>query len=292
MKKTLKIILIVIGCLLLATLLFSLIKNLLFKINTKSFVYNIESEYENIYIETDVDDINIYLSDNNEDKINYEINKKMSYDIKVQNGTLYIKKVDNRNFIDKIFSFGSFKLDLYLSKEILNNLKIDCSTGSIDINSGFIFNNVDITNSTGDIEISSSVKNEIYIEFSTGDVDLDNCLLLGDVIVSGSTGDVDLKSCNCKSLTINLSTGDIDLDRVIALEDININSSTGDVSFDAIDAKNIYIKLSTGDVEGTILTNKFFITSTDTGRVKVPSTREGGECKVITSTGDITIDYK
>ena len=39
MKKTLKIILIVIGCLLLAVLLFSLIKNLVFKINTKSIDY-------------------------------------------------------------------------------------------------------------------------------------------------------------------------------------------------------------------------------------------------------------
>ena len=40
-------------------MLFSLIKNLVFKINTKSIVYNIESEYENIYIETDVDEMDV-----------------------------------------------------------------------------------------------------------------------------------------------------------------------------------------------------------------------------------------
>ena len=47
---------------------------------------------------------------------------------------------------------------------------------------------------------------------------------------------------------------------------------------------------STGKVKGHLLTDKIFVTSTSTGKVRVPSTESGGICKVTTSTGDILFD--
>lgn len=45
-----------------------------------------------------------------------------------------------------------------------------------------------------------------------------------------------------------------------------------------------------GNVKGTLLTNKVFITHTDTGRVNVPKTVTGGKCEINTDTGNIKID--
>ena len=71
-----------------------------------------------------------------------------------------------------------------------------------------------------------------------------------------------------------------------------MEGSTGDLYFEGFDAKNIYVELSTGDVKGTILTSKDFDANSDTGHVSVPKTREGGDCIINVSTGDIIISYK
>jgi len=43
---------------------------------------------------------------------------------------------------------------------------------------------------------------------------------------------------------------------------------------------------------GTILSDKIFIASSDTGNVFVPDTTSGGKCKITVSTGNINIKIK
>ena len=76
---------------------------------------------------------------------------------------------------------------------------------------------------------------------------------------------------------------------VIATEKFSIKRSTGDVKFDSCDAAEIFVETDTGDVNGSLLTNKVFITKTDTGRINVPNSITGGKCEIITNTGDIKI---
>ena len=71
-----------------------------------------------------------------------------------------------------------------------------------------------------------------------------------------------------------------------------IKRSTGDVKFDGSDAAEIFIKTDTGDVTGSLLTDKVFITQTDTGNIDVPKTVNGGRCEISTDTGDIKISVK
>ena len=48
----------------------------------------------------------------------------------------------------------------------------------------------------------------------------------------------------------------------------------------------------TGDVKGSLLSEKIFIPTTDTGDVDVPKTVTGGRCEITTDTGDIKITVK
>lgn len=255
----------------------------------KSFI--IEESYNKVNIDTQTEEINIYLS-SDENKAVYVENKNISLDVHIANDTLLIKRTDNRKFYDQMFNFTNFKLDLYLSKEVIESLNIDCSTGNIIIHDGFTFNNVDIRNSTGDVSIKSNVTDKLSIENSTGDIIINNCDSLGIIDIDTSTGDVDLLNVNCKKLDIKISTGDTKLTNTLVENDFNIDGGTGDILLDGFDAVNICINLSTGDVKGTILSSKFFIAKSDTGHVNVPETREGGECKITVSTGDIIITYK
>ena len=49
------------------------------------------------------------------------------------------------------------------------------------------------------------------------------------------------------------------------------------------------MRTHTGDVSGNLLSDKVFITETDTGRIDVPKTTTGGKCEIKTDTGDIRI---
>lgn len=293
--------------------------------------HEVNENYNKVNIIATVEDINIYLSNNNENKVVCKENKELYFEVEVINGTLNIEEVDERKFYNRFISFYENKLDVYLSNELIEDLNIDTSTSDIKVNSGFVFNTLSITNSTGDIslysnvisstninnstgdieienaqtlgnakvftstgdiELSSSNANSLDIKTSTGEVDIYECKVLSNINIQGKTGDIKLKNTTCYDLSITLSTGEVSLIGLIALNNIDIEGKTGDVLFTNIDALNITVNLSTGDVEGSILTSKFFIAKSDTGRVNVPETREGGECRITVSTGDINISYK
>ena len=252
--------------------------------------YVIEESFNNINIDVTTDDINIYLSDEN--KIVCVENKKVSLESKVVSDTLFINRIDNRKFYDLSFNFNSFKIDLYLSYETIQSLNIECSTGNINIQNGFTFTNVDISSSTGSININSNVTNNLFLDNDTGNIKISNCDKMGNIDIDTDTGNISLSNVNANKLEIETDTGDTRLTNTILKEDLNIDGSTGSVYFDGFDAANIYIELSTGDVKGTILSNKFFVAKSNTGKVIVPQTREGGECIIIVDTGDINIKYK
>lgn len=252
--------------------------------------YVIEESFNNINIDITTDDVNIYLSDEN--KIVCVENKKISLESKVVSDTLFINRIDNRKFYDQSFNFNSFKIDLYLSSETIQSLNIECSTGNINIQNGFTFTNVDISSSTGSININSNVTNNLFLDNDTGNIKISNCDKMVNIDIDTDTGNISLSNVNANKLEIETDTGDIRLTNTILKEDLNIEGSTGSVYFDGFDAANIYIELSTGDVKGTILSNKFFVAKSNTGKVIVPQTRDGGECIIIVDTGDINIKYK
>ena len=105
-----------------------------------------------------------------------------------------------------------------------------------------------------------------------------------------STGKSELTDVSCNSFSSTGSTGDIILKNVIVKENMSVERSTGDVRFEKSDAGELTVITDTGDVKGSLLTDKIFVTQSDTGKVDVPETVSGGKCKVTTDTGDIRIE--
>ena len=272
MKKLLWIILGPLVGMLILVMVVSLVKAIQLNSSLEEKEYIISESFNNIDIDVETDVVNIFVSDDNVDKVIAVENKGIVVETKVVNNTLLIERVDKRNFLDRFFNFGKFKIDLYLSKEVIDSLDIEASTGNINIGKGLTFGSVDI-------------------ELSTGNVNIKDSITLGDLEIESSTGNINIENGNCESLEIEISTGKTKLTHVIVAKDLNVEGSTGDVIFDGFDAENININLSTGDVKGTIITSKFFITNTDTGKINVPETRDGGTCRINTDTGDIEITY-
>ncbi len=282
------------------------------KLSTNKYetnIFNITDDFSSISLDTNTADIRFVPSENSECSVTCYDHIKMKYSAYVKDGALIIKLDDTRKWYEYIgINFEKPSITVSLPKAEYAALSIDESTGDIEIPSSFTFENVLISLSTGDVSFSASASEDIKIKTSTGDIRIENLsarkidlsvttgkLTVSDTVceddlsVRVSTGKVCLTNVRCKNLISSGSTGDITLTDVIASEKFSIERDTGDVKLEECDATEIFVETDTGDVIGTLLSEKVFITETDTGRVNVPSTVTGTRCEIKTDTGDIKI---
>lgn len=270
--------------------------------------YVVSEVFDSISINTDTADIVFSLSDDDKCRVECHEEENSNHSVTVEDGTLTIELIDERTGYIGL-NFDSPKITVYLPKTEYTTVLINGDTSDVEIPNDFMFKDVDISISTGDVDFCASASELIKIKTSTGDICVENLSVgtldlkvstgkvtvsgvtcEGDVTVGVSTGKAYLTDIVCKSVISSGSTGDIFLSNVIATEKFLIERSTGDVKLDGSDAIEIFVKTDTGDVTGTLLSEKIFITETDTGIISVPKTTSGEKCEIQTSTGDIRMD--
>ncbi len=272
----------------------------------------ISDDFQSISIRSDTEDVVFVPSDDGSCRVAFTEWENEKHTASVQDGTLTIERIDSRAWYEHVrFSLADTKITVYLPQSSYASLLIEESTGDVELPGDFSFENIDVTLSTGDVRCFASSAGPLRIAASTGSIYAEN-LSAGELALSVSTGGVELRSVTCAGeLSVGVSTGktrltdvscgsfvstgstgDIRLENVLASGLLSIERSTGDVKFDGCDAGELYVKTDTGDVSGTLLSDKVFITQSDTGRVEVPETTSGGKCKVVTDTGDIRLSVQ
>ncbi len=269
--------------------------------------HDIHEEYENIIINTHTADIELILSEDAKTSVLCYEQENIKHSVAVKENNLIVDVVDTRKWYDYIgINLGTPRITLFLPKNEYGNLSVKSSTGDIAIPNNFIFKNIDISESTGDVanyaSVSESLKiktstgnihtenisaNTVFLSASTGRITASNLKCEGDISIKVSTGKITVNNVECKNLLSTGSTGTIFLENVIASEKFSIKRSTGDVSFEDCDADEIFVETDTGNVKGNFLSDKVFITETDTGKIDVPKTTSGGKCEIKTDTGNI-----
>ena len=271
--------------------------------------HEITDSFKNIAIETDTADIDFVMSENDKISVVCKEQENYKHNVQVLNETLEIKLEDNRRWYEHIgINFSNTKITVYLPQGEYGDLNVKNSTGDIKIAKDFSFKSIDIKGSTGHVASLASAQNEIKIKRSTGDIKLENITANSldltastgrinvknikcenNIKIKVSTGKASLENTECKNLASEGSTGDFTLENVKCSEKLTAWRSTGDVTLNLCDAEEIAVKTDTGDVAGTLLSDKIFIVSTDTGKVDVPKSTTGGRCEITTDTGDIKI---
>ncbi len=303
--------LVMVGCLILGGVMAVLHWDLS-KLSTVKYETNhheIREEFRHIAVEADTADVTFVLSEDGECRVDCYEERKEKHAVTVENDTLVIKLVNEKSWYDYIgINIGSPKITVYLPKGEYGALSICESTADVALSDDFRFESVDISLSTGSASLAAPASGLVKIQTSTGNIRVQNIsagaldlsastggITVSDVICSGdtkvvvSTGKAKLNNVTCKNLSSGGDTGGITLDRVVAAETVSLKRNTGDVRFNGCDAAEIFVTTDTGDVTGRLLTDKVFITHTDTGRVEVPKTVTGGRCEITTDTGDIRI---
>ena len=271
--------------------------------------YEILEKYQHIWVNTDTASVKLVPSESSATTVICYEQKKSTHSVSVKDETLVIDINDTRKWYEHIgINFDVPKITMYIPKGEYGDLSVKSSTGNVEIPSDFKFKSIDImettgmvTNyasatekikikaTTGDICVKNIVSESLDLKVSTGKITAEGIICEKDVTVEATTGKVILGDIQCKSIKSVGDTGDIQLESVIARGKLSVERSTGDVKLSGCDGAEIFIKTDTGDVLGSLLSDKVFITKTDTGDVNVPKTTSGGICEINTDTGDIDI---
>jgi len=306
------VILTLAGCILLGGAM-SMINWDFSKLSTSKYITNtheIPEPFSHISVTSDTADIRFVPSENEKCTVVCCEQENVIHNVAVADGTLVIRVNDTRKWYEHIgFHFGTPNITVYLPASEYGTLSVRSDTGDVEIPRDFHFHSIDVSESTGDVANYASTADGIKIKTSTGrisvesvsakfldlsastgDITVSNAVCEGGVTVNVSTGKTLLTAVSCNSVRSDGSTGSISLSSVIAADTITIKRSTGRITFEKSDASEIFVKTDTGDVKGTLLSDKVFITKTDTGRIRVPDSVKGGRCEITTDTGDIHIE--
>ena len=236
--------------------------------------------------------------------------ENMPHTVRVEEGSLMIDVVDTRTWYEYLgIDFSTPKITVYLPETEYGALFIVGGTGTLRIDSGFTFEQMDIQTTTGMITNAASVVQDMRLRTSTGGITVNNVsantmelwvstgkvhasgvTCAGDLVVHVSTGRAAIYDVTCGNLTSDGNTGDLHCRNVIVSDKLTVERSTGDVTLNRCDAAELFITTDTGDVTGSLLSEKVFFAVTDTGRVTVPKTITGGMCEIRTNTGDIHME--
>ena len=304
------VLLILIGCVVFVGVM-TMLKWDFRKLSTVSYetkTHEITETFSNIAVNIDTADIFFVPSETEKNTVTcYELTTD-THSVAVKDGTLRIEVSNSGKWYKHIgINFDTPKITVAIPKGQYISLDLKVSTGDVQLPGEFLFESISVTGSTGDVTCYASAE-EIKIKIGTGNIriekiaaeKMDLTVSTGKVTVADtsctddlsirvSTGKVILSDIQCRNLTSVGNTGKIDLMNVTATDKIEIERSTGDVNFDRCDAGELYVKTDTGDVSGSLLSEKVFITATDTGQINVPNTVTGGKCQITTDTGDIII---
>ena len=268
----------------------------------------IQESFESIQINTADCDVHFVPYNGEADaQVAVTEQKNVSHSVTVEDGVLKIQMIDKRNWTDHI-SIGrteSMEMTVYLPAAEYESLQVRTTTGDITLAQEPVFREVvlrtntgdiscvgvssdalDCMTSTGDISVQNSAPNMLKLQSNTGDFKV-NAVAGDEIHMTTNTGEVDAENVNAQMFSCKTETGDVELEQVLADDYLQIRTDTGDVDVENCDAGRVDIETDSGDVSGHFLTSKWFSVFSDTGNVDVPISRDGGECRIQTNTGDI-----
>lgn len=252
--------------------------------------YQVDAPFKSICVEATTDDIVFAPSENGECSVVCLEEKDVTHSVTVENDILTVKVVDQRKWYAHIgIHFQSPSITIYLPRSTYDSLSVEGRTGNVQLPKDFTFDQITVKQTTGGIKAENISTRMLDLSVTTGKVTAANIRCTEDILIEVSTGKVECSDIQCRNFMSDGDTGSITLRGVIAANKLSIERDTGDIKFDGCDAAEIFTETDTGNVKGTLLSEKIFLVSSDTGKIQVPNTVTGGKCEINTDTGDIKV---
>ena len=295
MKKSSKIILIVIlsilAIILISILVFLLINNK--RSNTKLFNMGSTLIYQNEFNLEEINNINISLeSEDIEFRQNNESNKIeiTAYGIEGENLKEDLKdgelNISNGNNVLCFFCFDlDEKIIVNLPNEYDKKITLKTSSGDIDLkNVNTKKSNIEMQTSSGDINVKNA--NEASLKSTSGDINIDECSI---GYISTTSGKIDVGQIN--EANLESTSGDIEVENI--KEKCNIKATSGKIKVNnSTINQNSEITAASGDITIVNESDIYYNTETVSGDVKIEKNNDRKseiELKLKTTSGNINV---
>lgn len=196
--------------------------------------YQIDEEFQNVSLQTDTANIVLVPAEDGVCKVVCYEEEKIKHSVSVQDGTLIIDRVDEREWYDYIgISFGRTKITVYLPDKEYDTLSVFVSTGETHI-TGLQCKNLITKGSTGDVSLERVIASEsISVQRSTGDIELERCDG-AELFIETDTGDVEGALLSDKVFFADSDTGEIDVPKTTSGGLCEIFTDTGDIQMEIL----------------------------------------------------------
>lgn len=196
----------------------------------------------------------------------------VSHQVLVEDGTLTIKMIDERqwhDFVSGFHVFGKYEsmsMTLCVPNQAYTSMQITTDTGDIRIpqmsdvvemmlrsSTGDIIcegvngDLLDCMTSTGDITVQTSVLTFMKLHSSTGDLKV-SVVGCDEIHMKTDTGEVAAENVRVQMFTCSSNTGEVELEDVQAEEYLQAFTETGDIEIENSDASEVNIESETGDI--------------------------------------------
>ena len=200
--------------------------------------------FSSVDIDVSTGKIKFIESEDDTFAVEYKLQKRGEDPVcEVKDGTLTVKNNANNSFF---FNFGiDFNLkekDLFLyvyypQGTSFEDIALDHSAGSIEIEKGFDCKNFSVDSSAGTVTVAN-VNGNFDIDMSAGSITCENCNI-GNCRFDMSAGSVKLTNCESSGGTIDMSAGDFDAYGFTLTGNMDIDMSAGDVNIEFVDGLDI-----------------------------------------------------
>lgn len=280
----------------------------------ETYTYDASYAVENIAIDVTESDVRLFTSPNGELQIKCIESDKIYHRIKIEDGTLYITRTDTRKWFERIFNIylSEISVTVYLpegqygsldvktvsgdveaeGKATFNTAKLESTSGDVKLLSG-AYENIVLTSVSGDIALYGVETKSVYVSSTSGSIDISDVSVAAAAEIKTTSGEIEATSLTAEQIGIKSTSGSVELEDTAALSLLKVETTSGDISFVSCDAGKLWLESVSGDVGGSLLSGKIYSTDTVSGRVSVPpSTVNGGECRISTTSGNIKISEK
>lgn len=211
-----------------------------------------ELEYENIYdkivYECKYDNIEVNYGDVSAITIISKFSDSMSYDVTMENSTIYIKQQFQNQFWNNLFAGPWYDkvapFSITIPQDTLIDLSLKISAGNVSIED-MSFKALDMDISAGGVVLSNIKCDSLNVKDSAGTVEVENSVIT-DMKIKNSCGSVECGNVTVNTLDLDVSAGSINYSGLINKK-ATLDVSAGSINMDLNQDEELFTVNGKGD---------------------------------------------
>lgn len=254
---------------------------------------NLVEPFTNIFLDVNEESVSILPTTSETGYVTYEKTDKITYSVQIKNGALHIAVQDERSWFDYVgIHFGTRKVELRLPQTAYESLSVTTSSGDITCDEGLAFANVKLCSTSGKIDFRSTASDKVTANSMSGSITIAN-FQNAQIKAESTSGKIVCKNGNAEFVTLHSTSGSVVLENVLASESIHVETKSGSISLDRCDGESLILKSTSGSIRGTLLSEKNFQATSNSGSIRIPTPNvSAGICKISTTSGSIHMEIE